>query len=199
MGLERIKELFERVVTGALILTFLALVMGEELFGWSSSFAIFAALIFLVLFFISVSLWWRRGSNGPVTIEDPIFGEVLVFDDRWLCSIEDFLKEPECDSISVSGDGREGPSVMQKATFVDVMDGWPRWVAILDKALDGHKDPAVSARPRDIFYDIVKLDAAEMAWSLEFFIIRDDEDLDMEAKFEGGKIRVKLLDRSPNK
>ena len=198
MSIKKIKELAGQFVVGVLLLIFLALVKGDRLFGWSPSLAFLAGLGFVAAVFLAAFWWSGRKWRDPVEEEDPILGKVLIFGETWSGSFRDPFGEPEDDDgISVSGEGVEGPSVIQKATFVEVKDGWSRWVAILEKALDGHQDPAISARSRHVYCYHVKLAAEEMSWKLEFSILRDDEDLDLEAEFREGKIKVRLLERNP--
>lgn len=100
--------------------------------------------------------------------------------------------------IVVSGEGDDGPSVVQKATFVDVKDAWDRWMEVLEKALDQHQDPTVSERPRDLCPDDIILAEDEMAWSFRFSISGENEFLSLLAEFKEGAVRVKILDRYPD-
>ena len=82
--------------------------------------------------------------------------------------------------------------------FVGVKDGRQRRVTILDQVLDGHSEPEIAALPREVLFDQVNFASEEMAWSLDFTIIRDDEVIEMEAEFKNGVFKVKHTERCRN-
>jgi len=194
----KIRELFWQGVTvlfGVLIPIGL-MVVGPRLLGWSEGRTLFTGLGYWVVL-IGFILWWlSRDEKILGEEEDPILGMVTRKRSGWQAHLNISSTESEEyeDSILISGGDTAAPTVIQLATFVEIKDGWDRWVELLNQALDGHSEKAVSAQLREIFYDKIEISANELAWSLSFSIERDRDDLDLVANFRNGELtEVQLL------
>ncbi|YCM45110.1 hypothetical protein V2O64_03630 [Verrucomicrobiaceae bacterium 227] len=191
--MKKLKEIFEQGgfwVFGLGIPLFL-MSFGPYFFGWPEGWATVAGIGYWVVCF-GFACWWL-GRDEPIlgVDEDPVLGLVTRRKSGWdaYLDIPSTDSEDYEDSIWISGGDAVEPSMIQRAMFVEVKDGWGRWRDKLNQILDGHESQAVSAHPRDLCYFRIILAADEMRWSLEFSIERDGKDFDLLAKFEDGEVK----------
>jgi len=149
---------------------------------------------------ISAFLFWPlRGNEVVGEDQDPILGLVTRKRSSWEAKFDYSTRNPEDydDFLTVTGGEAPAPTVTQLATFVEIKDGWGQWVEKLNEALDHHPSKLVSALPREVYFSKIKLHADDMAWSLEFFIVREnveaDLDLDLVVHFKNGKLEDVFL------
>ena len=186
------------ILWGVVPLTLIKL--GPSLFGWSEIIAFAIGLGYLIILICAFFCWPSRGHKVIEEVEDPILGLVTRASWGWSATLD--YPTPDMDDyddyVTISGGDALEPTVIQLATFVEIKDGWEQWMEKLNEALDKHPAKVVSALPRDVYLGDIKLDADELAWRLEFFIIRKNVDveldLDLVANFRDGKlIDVQLL------
>lgn len=170
------------------LIPFSLLNFGPVFLGLSALWA-FAVTLGYLCALITVFLWWlSRDEKILGEVNDPILGVVIRRRSGWrgTFDIPSTGEHEDEYSIEISGGDALDPTAIQLSTFVEIEDGWGKWIAELTQALC--RDQSASVCASEILYDGIKISADEWEWQLNFWIERDGEDLDFVAIFKDGAL-----------